>query len=68
MAITQRNIKILWGLSGNCCAFPGCPKELITTESEVSVLAEMAHIIAQKPDGPRGESILSQKKGTVIKT
>jgi HNH endonuclease len=62
MGITQRDIKILWGLSGNCCAFPGCSKELITTESVVSVLAEMAHIIAQKPDGPRGESTLSRKE------
>ena len=26
------------------------------------MLAEMAHIIAQKPDGPRGESTLSPKE------
>jgi hypothetical protein len=60
MAIPQQDIKILWGLSGNCCAFPGCSRELITTEPGTSILGEMAHIIAQSSDGPRGVSTLSQ--------
>ena len=62
MAISQRDIKILWALSGNCCSFPGCFNELITKETEFSILAEMAHIIAQSPGGPRGVSTLSQKE------
>ena len=62
MATSKQDLKILWGLSGNCCAFPGCTKELIATEPEVSVLGEMAHNIAQSPDGPRGVSTLSRKE------
>lgn len=62
MEISRRDIKILWGLSGNCCAFPGCSRELIIAEPEGSVLAEMSHIIAQSPGGPRGESTFSQKE------
>jgi hypothetical protein len=45
--------------SGNMCAFPDC-KQLLTTEGTsddpVVVLGEIAHIVAESPDGPRGKS------------
>ena len=57
MTITQRTRKILWARSGNECAFDGCNQELIISVAEDPdvVLGEEAHIVAQKPDGPRGD-------------
>jgi len=52
-------------LSGNVCAFPGC-RLLLTAEGTpddpVVVLGEMAHIVAESPNGPRGESSLTTEE------
>lgn len=53
-----KDVKILWGRSGNRCAFPGCKIEL-TPDGATSTLGEMAHIVADSPNGPRGESTLT---------
>ena len=58
MPITQRARKILWARSGNECAFADCTQELVIHgqgESNV-ILGEEAHIVAQKLDGPRGDT------------
>ncbi|ADE17028.1 hypothetical protein Nhal_4020 (plasmid) [Nitrosococcus halophilus Nc 4] len=47
----DRDIKILWGRSGNRCAI--CKLEL-TPDGTRETLGEMAHIVARSPDGPRG--------------
>ncbi len=57
MAPSQKDLKLLYQLSGNRCAFPGCPKDLVyprTAEDDPVSLSEVAHIVATKPDGPRG--------------
>lgn len=51
----EKEIKILWGRSGNRCAI--CKLEL-TPDGEKQTLGEMAHIIARSEDGPRGCSSL----------
>jgi hypothetical protein len=56
-----KHVKILWGRSGNRCAFPGCKIEL-TSDGEESTLGEMAHIVADSPNGPRGESDLTPEQ------
>jgi hypothetical protein len=51
--------------SGNMCAFPGCGVLLTaegTPEDPVVVLGEIAHIVAESPGGPRGESPLTAKQ------
>lgn len=56
---------MLWGRSGNMCAFPGCKKILVVYETETddpSVIGEEAHIVAQKENGPRGESDLTPEQ------
>ncbi|MCB9301003.1 MAG: HNH endonuclease [Lewinellaceae bacterium] len=61
MSISLKTHKMLWGRSGNMCAFPNCKKELVMDESETddaSVIGEEAHIIARKENGPRGKSDL----------
>lgn len=54
---------MLWDRSGNICAFPGCKKVLVTDESETddpSLIGEEAHIVAKKPNEPRGNSTLTK--------
>lgn len=51
----EKDIKILWGRSGNRCAI--CKLEL-TPDGSQETLGEIAHIIARSPDGPRGDQAL----------
>lgn len=53
----EKDIKILWGRSGNRCAI--CKLEL-TADGSLETLGEMAHIVARSPNGPRGS--LNQSK------
>jgi hypothetical protein len=62
MGISLKTHKLLWGKSGNKCAFPDCRHDLIADETETddeSIIGDEAHIIAHKFDGPRGNSMLS---------
>jgi hypothetical protein len=62
MAITSKDLKLLLQKSGNRCAFPNCGELLIHADSdnvdEQTVLSNIAHIVAQKEDGPRGHYAL----------
>ena len=51
----QKDIKILWGRSGNRCSI--CKLEL-TADGDKETLGEMAHIVAKSEGGPRGNSRL----------
>jgi hypothetical protein len=57
MAIDDVDIKKLWGLSAGHCNFPGCGIDCIPflKNEDIVVIGEMAHIIARKAGGPRGE-------------
>ena len=62
MAISLKTHKMLWGRSGNMCAFPECGRFLVADETltdDPSIVGEEAHIVAQKKDGPRGKSDLT---------
>lgn len=52
-----KDVKLLWGRSGNRCAFPGCKIEL-TSSGSLQAIGEIAHIIAKSKDGPRGDEEL----------
>ena len=58
MPITEKDSKKLWGLSGGRCAHPGCNCDCLPflDETDPTVIGEMAHVIAKKPKGPRGDS------------
>jgi hypothetical protein len=65
MSISIKTHKMLWGRSGNICAFPDCKKELVMDETETddsSIIGEEAHIVAQKEDGSRGVSDLTPEQ------
>ncbi|MBL1213730.1 MAG: HNH endonuclease [Ignavibacteriae bacterium] len=56
MAISEKDIKKLWGRAAGRCSKPGCEEECVKflDASDPTIVGEMAHIIAKKPDGPRG--------------
>jgi hypothetical protein len=54
----DKDIKILWGRSGNRCAI--CKLEL-TADGAMETLGEMAHIVGQSQNGPRGNHDLTDR-------
>ena len=55
--ISQRNQNLLWAISGGRCEFEGCNRPLyedILTRKRYNN-AYIAHIVADSPDGPRGD-------------
>lgn len=55
--IPPKDLKLLSLRSGNVCAFPGCDRELVIDGADSDnpvIIAEVAHIIADSPQGPRG--------------
>jgi len=57
MTISNRTRKLLWGYSGNRCAY--CRRELImdaTTQDDESVVGDECHIVSDKSNGPRYNS------------
>ncbi len=59
--IPEKTKIILWGKSGGRCEYEGCNKPLwldSLTKSEFNT-AYIAHIIADQPNGPRGDAELS---------
>jgi hypothetical protein len=54
MAISDKTRKILWGRSGNRCAF--CRREIVldaTPSDDASVVGDECHIVSPKEHGPR---------------
>lgn len=65
MGIALKTHKMLWGRSANCCAFPGCHRQLamdIEDTDDISIVGEEAHIVAKEKDGPRGNSDLTNEQ------
>jgi hypothetical protein len=65
MSITIKTHKLIWGRSGNMCAFPDCKKQLVideTSTDDPSVIGQEAHIVAKKLNGPRGKFPLEMDK------
>lgn len=58
MTISSRDLRLLFQQSGNQCAFPNCTCRLTYPSSGLGAagsLSEVAHIVAQSVDGPRGD-------------
>lgn len=64
MSILVQSRKILWGRSGNRCAFPGCYVELHQEvgNSSSTLIGEECHIEAQSGNGPRFNKDLTEKQ------
>ena len=58
MAVSARTKVIVWGQAAARCSYPDCRKVLVGDSGSVGksiILGEIAHIVAQKADGPRGQ-------------
>lgn len=63
-SLNTREIKILLIRSKGKCAFPGCDKSLVedgTGGDNPSVIGEIAHIVGEKREGPRGKFDISDE-------
>jgi hypothetical protein len=62
MTISDKTRKLLWGRSGNRCAY--CRRELVMlgTTDDDSVIGDECHIIAKHENGPRNNPSLSEKE------
>jgi len=59
-----RDIKLLFALSQNRCAFPGCDNPIVadaTDADEAAVVGHIAHIVASSVRGPRGDPAFPQE-------
>lgn len=56
MAISEADIKLLWGRAAGICSKPGCETDLtrIVEGKNNYNIGEMAHVIARSKEGPRG--------------
>lgn len=56
MAISDRVKRQLWASSSGLCQNPKCRKDLflVFADGAITSIDELAHVIAKKPDGPRG--------------
>lgn len=60
MGIPEKDLKILWGKAAGKCSF--CRNDLFheaDNPSDVTLIGENCHIVAEKTKGPRGKSNLS---------
>lgn len=57
---TDKTLKRLFGLSGNICAFPGCPKVLVNKNNAKD--SNICHIEAANPDGERYNPNMTDKQ------
>lgn len=63
--IPPKEIKLLCLQSGGVCAFSGCGRSLIqpgTLQDDPTVLGEIAHIVADSRQGPRGTAALTEEE------
>lgn len=63
--IPDKEKKALTLKSGNLCAFPRCGRKLVEPETEdddPAIVGEIAHIVADSRQGPRGDSPLSDEE------
>lgn len=63
MAISERTKTIIWTKGGGTCAI--CREDLLkefTSSTDTHLLGEVAHIVAERVDGPRGNSPLKLKE------
>lgn len=62
---SENTKKVLFALSGNQCAYPGCTNPIVepaTGKSDALATAQICHIYAISKDGPRGKSGLTEKE------
>jgi len=66
--ILLTDIKLLYGRAAGRCSFPKCGERLIRELDNKSIhIGEMAHIIANSPEGPRSDVNCPKKNYLLMK-
>lgn len=63
MPVSEKTKRAIWAAGGGCCAM--CRERLLMTAASSTsshFLGEVAHIVAEQPDGPRGFSPLTTEQ------
>lgn len=62
-AYTEKTRLLVWTQSGGRCAYSGCGKALVLDvgDGDVSLVGQMAHIVANSRQGPRGHDPLDDE-------
>jgi hypothetical protein len=63
--IPDREARVVYLRSGNRCAFPGCGRELVEpseSQDDDAFVGELAHIVADSRQGPRGVSSMPDEE------
>jgi len=61
VGLTIKTNRMLWGRAASRCALPECRRELVidaVDTDDPSLVGEAAHIVAEEPNGPRGNATL----------
>ena len=61
MAISTKDYKLLWGRAAARCSVADCRIKLTEPEG-AATYGNVCHIVAESPDGPRGQSILTKNE------
>ena len=62
MSVNLKTNRMVWGRAASRCSLSDCRRELVIDSLDTddpSLVGEVAHIVAEQPDGPRGCSELS---------
>jgi hypothetical protein len=65
MALTIKTNRMLWERAASRCALTECRRELVIDRIDTddpSLVGEAAHVVAERIDGPRGQSDLALEK------
>ena len=63
--VPEKEARIVYLRSGGRCAFPGCGRELVepgNSDDGSAYIGEIAHIVADRRQGPRGNSPLTDEE------
>jgi hypothetical protein len=63
--VSDKEARIVYLRSGGRCAFPGCGRELVepgNPDDDNAYIGEIAHIVADSRQGPRGDSPLTDEE------
>lgn len=61
MGYSDPTLKKLFALSGNNCAYPGCPAPIVDGDSGI-IVGEICHIKGKSPNGPRYDETQSDEE------
>lgn len=67
MAISDKDLKLLWGRAAGRCSYCNVGLTMELDRNDPIVIGEMAHVIARKENGPRGSELINEEERNTYK-